>query len=42
VFVTYLTAMPEGSTVTYLDDVYGWDAERLAGVNPTGATVAAR
>lgn len=31
VFVVYLTAVPEGSSITYLDDIYGWDAQRLAG-----------
>lgn len=31
VYVTYLTAVPNGSSITYLNDVYGWDAERLAG-----------
>ena len=42
VYVTYLTAVPSGSEITYLDDVYGWDAERLAqGSAPLG-TVAAR
>ena len=30
VFVTYLTAVPNGSSITFLDDVYGWDAQRLA------------
>ena len=30
VYVTYLTAMPEGSSIAYYDDVYGRDAARLA------------
>ena len=30
VYVTYLTAEPSGSTITFFDDVYGWDAQRLA------------
>ena len=30
VYITYLTAMPEGSTIAYYDDVYGRDAARLA------------
>jgi len=42
VFVTYLTAVPTGESIAFLDDVYGWDAERLARM-PSGAdTVAAR
>jgi murein L,D-transpeptidase YcbB/YkuD len=31
VYITYLTAMPEGSTIAYYDDVYGRDAAKLAG-----------
>jgi murein L,D-transpeptidase YcbB/YkuD len=45
VFVVYLTAVPNGSSITYLDDIYGWDAQRLAGtVTPKSSadTVAAR
>ena len=30
VFLTYMTAVPEGSEITFLDDVYGRDAARLA------------
>lgn len=30
VYVTYLTAVPRGSSIAFLEDVYGWDAERLA------------
>ena len=30
VYVTYLTAVPNGSSVTFLDDVYGRDAQQLA------------
>ena len=30
VYITYLTAMPEGSSIAYYDDVYGRDAKRLA------------
>ena len=30
VYITYLTAMPEGSSIAYYDDVYGRDAARLA------------
>ena len=45
VFVVYLTAIPDGSSITYLDDIYGWDAQRLAGrtgPDAGGDTVAAR
>jgi murein L,D-transpeptidase YcbB/YkuD len=45
VFVVYVTAVPNGSSITYLDDVYGWDAQRLAGMTSSeasGNTVAAR
>jgi L,D-transpeptidase YcbB len=30
VYITYLTALPEGSSIAYYDDVYGRDAARLA------------
>jgi murein L,D-transpeptidase YcbB/YkuD len=30
VYITYLTALPDGSTIAYYDDVYGRDAARLA------------
>lgn len=42
VFVVYLTAIPDGQSITYLDDVYGWDASRLADMGSTGGQVAAR
>ncbi len=42
VYVTYLTAVPNGSTITYLNDVYGWDAQRLAELGVGGGTVASR
>ncbi len=42
VFVTYLTAIPDGSSITYLDDVYGWDAERLATMSAGSGNTAAR
>ncbi|HTK58920.1 MAG TPA: L,D-transpeptidase family protein [Sphingomicrobium sp.] len=29
IYVAYLTAVPEGSSITYFEDVYGWDAKRL-------------
>ncbi|HEX2804116.1 MAG TPA: L,D-transpeptidase family protein [Sphingomicrobium sp.] len=42
VFVTYMTAEPSGTSITYFDDVYGWDAERLAELGFGGKHVAAR
>jgi murein L,D-transpeptidase YcbB/YkuD len=41
VYVTYMTAIPDGSSVTYLDDVYGWDAKRLAELSSSGESVTA-
>ena len=32
VYITYLTAMPDGTSIAYYDDVYGRDAPRLAAV----------
>lgn len=31
VYITYLTAMPDGASIAYYDDVYGRDAAKLAG-----------
>jgi murein L,D-transpeptidase YcbB/YkuD len=31
VYITYLTAMPDGGSIAYFDDVYGRDAARMAG-----------
>jgi len=42
IYVTYLTAVPNGSTITFLDDVYGWDEQRLAELARSGERVAAR
>jgi murein L,D-transpeptidase YcbB/YkuD len=36
VYVTYLTAVPHGSSVTFLDDVYGRDAQELAQLQGDG------
>lgn len=41
VYVTYLTAVPGASSITFLDDVYGWDAQRLAQMG-SSSKVAAR
>lgn len=40
VFITYLTAVPSGSTIAYFDDIYGRDAARLA--SGSGNSLAAR
>jgi murein L,D-transpeptidase YcbB/YkuD len=42
VYVTYMTAVPSGSSITYLDDVYGWDAQKIAQLHGGGDAVAAR
>lgn len=33
VYITYLTAVPDGSQIAFLDDVYGRDSKRLAEMN---------
>jgi murein L,D-transpeptidase YcbB/YkuD len=38
VYVTYLTAMPAGSSIAYYDDVYGRDAARLAATSSSNAS----
>jgi murein L,D-transpeptidase YcbB/YkuD len=40
VYITYLTAMPDGATIAYYDDVYGRDAKRLADDQPDASTSA--
>ena len=42
VYLTYMTAVPDGSNVTFLDDVYGRDAGRLAKAGDEKALAAAR
>jgi murein L,D-transpeptidase YcbB/YkuD len=44
VYITYLTAMPDGASIAYYDDVYGRDASKLAGgdVKADGGAVASR
>jgi murein L,D-transpeptidase YcbB/YkuD len=41
VYITYLTAMPEGAAIAYYDDVYGRDAARLASMGSNVGTAAA-
>jgi L,D-transpeptidase YcbB len=40
VYITYLTAMPDGQSIAYYDDVYGRDAPKLAGTADLVNTVA--
>lgn len=37
IYLTYLTAIPDGPSITFLQDVYGWDAERLARIGGSGS-----
>jgi murein L,D-transpeptidase YcbB/YkuD len=41
VYITYLTAMPNGSSVAFFDDVYGRDKARLAVLRGEGGTLTA-
>jgi murein L,D-transpeptidase YcbB/YkuD len=41
VYITYLTAMPEGASIAYYDDVYGRDAARLAAMGSNVGTAVA-
>jgi len=38
VYITYLTAMPDGGTIAYFDDAYGRDAAKLASAPPADAS----
>ena len=40
IFVTYMTVVPSGSSIAFLNDVYGWDAERLAEIGSAGRVAA--
>jgi murein L,D-transpeptidase YcbB/YkuD len=40
VYITYLTAMPDGQSIAYYDDVYGRDSAKIAGGSDNGGTVA--
>jgi murein L,D-transpeptidase YcbB/YkuD len=40
VYITYLTAMPNGSSIAFFDDVYGRDKARLAQLDQGSATLA--
>jgi murein L,D-transpeptidase YcbB/YkuD len=41
VYITYLTAMPDGQTIAYYDDAYGRDSAKLAGSAGSSETAAA-
>jgi murein L,D-transpeptidase YcbB/YkuD len=40
VYITYLTAMPDGQTIAYYDDAYGRDSAKLAGSASSSETAA--
>jgi murein L,D-transpeptidase YcbB/YkuD len=40
VYITYLTAMPDGASVAYYDDVYGRDTPKLAGASNSASASA--
>ncbi len=42
VFITYLTAVPEGSDIAFFDDIYGRDRVRLTGASDRGFLATAR
>jgi L,D-transpeptidase YcbB len=42
VYITYLTAVPDGSNVAYFDDVYGRDKKQLAAITGSGDNAAVR
>jgi murein L,D-transpeptidase YcbB/YkuD len=37
VYITYLTAMPDGQSIAYYDDVYGRDSAKIAGSGGSGS-----
>jgi murein L,D-transpeptidase YcbB/YkuD len=40
VYITYLTAVPNGSSIAYFDDVYGRDKAALAKLQGSAGAVA--
>jgi L,D-transpeptidase YcbB len=42
VYITYLTTVPDGSTIAFLDDVYGLDAKRIVEMGSGQAMAASR
>jgi murein L,D-transpeptidase YcbB/YkuD len=42
VYITYLTAMPDGGSIAYFDDVYGRDATKMATAPAPASSVASR
>jgi len=41
VYITYLTAMPDGGSIAYFDDVYGRDAAKMAGTPDAASSAVA-
>ena len=42
VYITYLTAIPDGQAIAYYDDAYGRDAAKLAASETSGAVASAK
>jgi murein L,D-transpeptidase YcbB/YkuD len=42
VVITYLTAVPSGSSIVYFDDIYGRDAQRMAQLGGIGGVAGGR
>ena len=38
VYITYMTAMPDGQTIAYYDDAYGRDAAKVASADPSAGS----
>ncbi|MGN6058111.1 MAG: L,D-transpeptidase family protein [Sphingomicrobium sp.] len=38
VYITYMTAMPDGQTIAYYDDAYGRDAAKVASTDPSSGS----
>jgi murein L,D-transpeptidase YcbB/YkuD len=38
VYITYMTAVPDGQSIAYFDDAYGRDAAKVATADSTGGT----
>jgi murein L,D-transpeptidase YcbB/YkuD len=38
VYITYMTAVPDGQSIAYFDDAYGRDAAKVATTNSAGGT----
>jgi L,D-transpeptidase YcbB len=42
VYITYLTTVPDGSNIAFLDDVYGRDRARMAQIEASGKSAGSR